>query len=97
MSCINLETDTYCKTNTGYNRQLRPKVSFVRYELRLRRADVKKFELSGDYAIALPLVMATAMATLVSRRLRRESIYTAELRQRGIDWEVTMEGRRVVE
>jgi CIC family chloride channel protein len=59
-------------------------------------AAVMVFELSGDYAVALPLVLATAMATLVSRRLRRESIYTAELRQRGISWEVTMEGRRVV-
>jgi CIC family chloride channel protein len=59
-------------------------------------AAVMAFELSGDYAIALPLVLATAIATLVSRRLRRESIYTAELRERGIGWEVTMEGRRMV-
>ena len=54
------------------------------------------FELSGDYAIALPLVLATAIATLVSRSLRRDSIYTAELAQRGVGWELTMEGRRVV-
>jgi CIC family chloride channel protein len=59
-------------------------------------AAVMVFELSGDYAVALPLVLATAIATLVSRRLDRESIYTAELRRRGIGWEVTMEGRRVV-
>lgn len=58
-------------------------------------AAVMVFELSGDYAIALPLVLATAIATLISRQLRRDSIYTAELRQRGIDWEVTFEGRRV--
>jgi len=58
-------------------------------------AAVMVFELSGDYAIALPLVIATALATLVSRRLRRDSIYGAELRQRGIGWELTMDGRRI--
>jgi CIC family chloride channel protein len=59
-------------------------------------AAVMVFELSGDYAIALPLMLATAVATLVSRWLGRESIYTAELRQRGVGWEMTMEGRRVL-
>jgi CIC family chloride channel protein len=59
-------------------------------------AAVMVFELSGDYAIALPLVLATAIAAATSRRLRRESIYTAELKQRGIGWEVTMEGRQHV-
>lgn len=58
-------------------------------------AAVMAFELSGDYAIALPLILATAIAALVSRQLRRDSIYTAELRRRGVGWEVTMEGRRV--
>jgi CIC family chloride channel protein len=58
-------------------------------------AAVMVFELSGDYAIVLPLILATAIATLVSRGLRRESIYTAELRRRGVGWEVTMEGRVV--
>jgi CIC family chloride channel protein len=42
-------------------------------------------------------MVATALATLVSRRLRRESIYAAELQRRGVSWELTMEGRRVVE
>jgi CIC family chloride channel protein len=60
-------------------------------------AAVMVFELSGDYAIVLPLVLATAIATLASRKLRRDSIYTAELRQRGVGWELTLEGRRVVE
>jgi CIC family chloride channel protein len=55
------------------------------------------FELSGDYAIALPLVLAAAISTLMSRHLRRQSIYTAELRERGVGWEVTMEGRRVLQ
>jgi CIC family chloride channel protein len=58
-------------------------------------AAVLVFELSGDYAIALPLVLATALATLVSRGLRRDSIYAAELKRRGIAWELTLEGRRV--
>ena len=60
-------------------------------------AAVMVFELSGDYAIALPLVLATAIATYLSRRMRRDSIYTAELRKRGVGWEVTMEGRRLEE
>lgn len=53
------------------------------------------FELSGDYAIALPLLLATSIATATSRALRRDSIYTAELRRRGIGWEWTLEGRRI--
>jgi CIC family chloride channel protein len=57
-------------------------------------ASVMIFELSGDYAVALPLMLATAVATLVSRRLRPDSIYTAELSER---WELTLEGRRRVE
>ena len=54
---------------------------------------VMVFELSGDYAIALPLVLATALSTLVSRALRHDSVYTAELRERGLGWELTFEGR----
>ncbi|HVY32105.1 MAG TPA: chloride channel protein [Polyangiaceae bacterium] len=57
-------------------------------------AAVMVFELSGDYAIALPLVLATALATFVSQRLRRDSIYTAELRERGVAWRLTLDGRR---
>lgn len=60
-------------------------------------AAVMVFELSGDYAIVLPLILATAIATLVSRSLRRDSVYTAELQQRGIGWEVTLEGRRLIQ
>lgn len=52
--------------------------------------------LSGDYAIALPLVLATAIATSVSRRLRRESIYAAELKRSGIGWELTLDRRRLL-
>lgn len=53
-------------------------------------AAVMVFELSGDYAIVLPLVLATALATFISRELRHDSIYGAELRERGVDWEVTI-------
>ena len=60
-------------------------------------AAVLVFELSGDYAIVLPLVLATAFATLLSRRLSVDSIYTAELSRRGVSWEVTLEGRQVSE
>ncbi len=59
-------------------------------------ASVMVFELSGDYAIFLPLVLATAIATLLSRRIDRDSVYTAELSRKGIGWEVTLDGRRVV-
>jgi CIC family chloride channel protein len=60
-------------------------------------ASVLVFELSGDYAIVLPLVLATAFATILSRRLSVDSIYAAELRRRGVSWEVTLEGRKVSE
>jgi len=49
-------------------------------------AAVLVFELSGDYAIVLPLLIATAVATVVSRRVHPESIYTEELRKRGSSW-----------
>jgi len=59
-------------------------------------AAVMIFELSGDYAIVLPLVLATAVATLLSRRIQRDSVYTAELARKGVGWEVTLDGRRMV-
>ena len=49
-------------------------------------AAVLVFELSGDYHVVLPLLLATAAATLVSRRLRPASVYTEELRRRGVPW-----------
>lgn len=60
-------------------------------------ASVMVFELSGDYAIALPLLLATMLSTLLSRRIRRQSVYTAELSGRGVQWEMTMDGRRVLD
>jgi CIC family chloride channel protein len=51
-------------------------------------ATVLVFELSGDYAIVLPLLTACAIATVLSRRVHPESIYTEELRRRGSRWQV---------
>jgi hypothetical protein len=53
------------------------------------------FELSGDYAIVVPLLLATVIATTVSRSLGSESVYEAELRRKGLGWELTLEGRRM--
>ncbi len=43
------------------------------------------FELTGDYRIILPLMFAVALATGISSRLSRDTIYTLKLRRRGID------------
>ena len=56
-------------------------------------AAVLVFELSGDYSIVLPLLLATGTATLVSRRIRQSSIYMDELARRGVGWRMTWSGR----
>jgi CIC family chloride channel protein len=43
------------------------------------------FELTGDYLIILPLMLAVTITTALSERLHRESIYTLKLIRRGID------------
>jgi CIC family chloride channel protein len=43
------------------------------------------FELTGDYAIILPLMAAIVLATGVSHLLSADTIYTLKLRRRGID------------
>jgi CIC family chloride channel protein len=45
------------------------------------------FELTGDYSIILPLMLAVVVATALSRALSEDSIYTLKLRRRGIDIE----------
>jgi CIC family chloride channel protein len=45
------------------------------------------FEMTGDYNIILPLMLATVVSTLISRLLSRESIYTLKLTRRGIHLE----------
>jgi CIC family chloride channel protein len=42
------------------------------------------FELTGEYAIILPLMFAIVLATAVSRGLSRDTIYTLKLSRRGI-------------
>ncbi len=58
-------------------------------------AAVMVFELSGDYAIALPLLIATSVATILSRWLRTDSIYSDELRRHGRAWDITIDGRQM--
>ncbi len=60
-------------------------------------AAVMVFELSGDYLIALPLILATVIATAVSKAIGDESVYETELRKRGLGWEITLEGRQLKE
>ncbi len=43
------------------------------------------FELTHSYDVVLPVMLASALSTLVARGLSRDSIYTAKLRARGID------------
>lgn len=42
------------------------------------------FELTGEYTIILPLMLAVVLATAVSRKLSHETIYTLKLARRGI-------------
>jgi CIC family chloride channel protein len=59
-------------------------------------AAVMIFELSGDYLIVLPLLLATIVAMSVSRLLGSDSVYESELRRRGLAWDLTIEGRRFI-
>jgi CBS domain-containing protein len=43
------------------------------------------FELTHDYAVILPVMLASAISILVARALHPDSIYTAKLTARGID------------
>ncbi len=43
------------------------------------------FELTGDYTIILPLMVAIVLSAGVSNLLSRDTIYTLKLRRRGID------------
>jgi CIC family chloride channel protein len=60
-------------------------------------AAVMIFELSGDYPIVLPLLLSTVVATTLSRLLGTESVYAAELRRRGLGWELTLDGRIIAD
>ncbi len=43
------------------------------------------FELTGEYTIILPLMLAIVLATTVSRALSKDSVYTLKLRRRGVE------------
>ena len=43
------------------------------------------FELTGEYSIILPIMVAVVLATLLSHRLTPDSIYTLKLSRRGVD------------
>lgn len=43
------------------------------------------FEMTNDYRVILPLMISCVIATLLSTRLQKESIYTIKLVRRGID------------
>jgi chloride channel protein, CIC family len=43
------------------------------------------FEVTGDYAIVLPVMIVTTLASLVGRVLKRDSLYTLHFSRRGID------------
>ncbi len=45
------------------------------------------FEMTGDYRIILPLMLATVMSTLITRTLSHENIYTLKLSRRGVHLE----------
>ena len=42
------------------------------------------FEMTGDYQIILPLMLATVVSTIVSRNVSHDSIYTLKLKRRGV-------------
>ncbi len=50
------------------------------------------FELTGEYSIILPLMLAVVLATAVSRLLSHDTVYTLKLRRRGIDLEGPVPG-----
>lgn len=60
-------------------------------------AAVLACELTGDYALVLPLLVACALSAVLARHLYIDSVYTAELSRRGLRWRLTLDGRRVIE
>jgi CIC family chloride channel protein len=50
-------------------------------------------ELTGDYVVVLPLLLACGLASTVTHRMN--SVYTRELRRRGVSWEGTLEQKIV--
>ncbi len=59
-------------------------------------ATVLACELSGDWALVLPLLLACSVAAGLARGLYMDSVYTAELTRRGLRWRLTLDGRRII-
>ncbi|MET8945949.1 chloride channel protein [Streptomyces sp. NPDC004542] len=53
------------------------------------------FELTGEYSIILPLMLAIVLATATSHLLSPDTVYTLKLRRRGIDLEGPAQGARL--
>lgn len=53
------------------------------------------FELTGEYSIILPLMLAIVLAAAVGRLLTHDTIYTLKLRRRGVDLEGPAPGARI--
>ncbi|EYT79812.1 chloride channel protein [Streptomyces sp. Tu 6176] len=53
------------------------------------------FELTGEYSIILPLMLAIVLATAVSHLLSHGTVYTLKLHRRGIDLEGPARGARL--
>ncbi|MEU0384667.1 chloride channel protein [Streptomyces chartreusis] len=58
-------------------------------------AVVIMFELTGEYSIILPLMLAIVLAAATSRLLTRDTVYTLKLRRRGIDLDGPAPGARI--
>jgi CIC family chloride channel protein len=54
-------------------------------------AMIMGFEMCQNYGAVMPLAVVTVTATWVARSLRRDSIYTASLRRRGLDFDLAFE------
>ena len=51
------------------------------------------FELTGDYQIMLPLMISCVISSLITSRIKRNSIYTEKLSRRGINLHLGVEAR----
>lgn len=60
-------------------------------------AAVLACELTGDFALIMPLLVACALAAGVARRLYIDNMYSGELSRRGLRWRLTLDGRREIE
>jgi CIC family chloride channel protein len=60
-------------------------------------AAVLACELTGDFALMLPLLLACALAAGIARRLYVDNVYSSELMRRGLRWRLTLDGRRQIE